>query len=92
MSTLLSVRIGDELKAKLEALAEATQRSKSFLAIEALERYVERESWQVAAIREGIRDLEDHGAIPDTEVWAWMESFETPTALQRPMPRKQSAK
>ena len=32
MSTLFSFRVKDELKEKLESLAEATQRSKSFLA------------------------------------------------------------
>jgi predicted transcriptional regulator len=51
-NTLFSFRVKDELKEKLDALAEATQRLRSFLATEALERYVELESWQVAHIKD----------------------------------------
>ena len=57
MSAILTLRVKNELKEKLESLAEATQRSKSFLATEALERYIELESWQVAHIRKGIKQF-----------------------------------
>ena len=41
MSTTLSVRVEPEVKARLDALADATQRSRSFLAAEAIREYVE---------------------------------------------------
>ena len=36
MSTTMTVRLEDDVKDRLDVLAEATQRSKSFLAAEAL--------------------------------------------------------
>ena len=36
MSTTMTVRLDDDVKDRLEVLAEATQRSKSFLAAEAI--------------------------------------------------------
>jgi RHH-type transcriptional regulator, rel operon repressor / antitoxin RelB len=59
MSTeTLSIRIDSAMKEKLEALAEQTQRSKSFLAAEAIAAYVELESWQIGEIRAGIAELD----------------------------------
>ena len=56
-SSVLSVRLNPKTKAKLEALAKASRRSRSFLAAEAIENYVESEAWQLAEIEAGIDDL-----------------------------------
>ncbi len=53
-STLVSVRVKPEVAQRLELLAEATKRSKSYLAAEALEEYLDIHEWQVQAIQEGI--------------------------------------
>ena len=47
---------------KLDELAKATGRSKAFIAIEAIEKYCELEAWQISAIQQGIRDV-DEGKI-----------------------------
>jgi predicted transcriptional regulator len=52
--TLVSVRVKPEIAQRLELLAEATKRSKSYLAAEALEEYLDIHEWQVQAIQEGI--------------------------------------
>lgn len=84
MSSLLSIRIDEDLKAQLELLGEASQRSKSFLAAEAIRLYVERESWQLAQTKAGIDDL-DHGrSIPHEEVKVWLESWGTENELPAP--------
>lgn len=49
MSTL-SIRVPDELGEQLEKLAQATGRTRSFLAVDALRRYVSQEEWQINAI------------------------------------------
>lgn len=41
MSTTMTVRIDDDVKDRLDVLAEATRRSKSFLAAQAIREYVE---------------------------------------------------
>ena len=50
MTTTMTIRLEDEIKARLDALAEATQRSKSFLAAEAIRVYVESNEWQIGEI------------------------------------------
>lgn len=50
MTTTMTIRLEAEIKARLDALAEATQRSKSFLAAEAIRVYVESNEWQIGEI------------------------------------------
>lgn len=57
-SEQFSLRISKDTKSKLDELAKATGRSKSFLAVEAIEKYCELESWQILAIHKGIEDVE----------------------------------
>ena len=50
----VTARIPEETSTKLNQLAEATNRSKSFLVAEALEQFLETQAWQVARIKESI--------------------------------------
>ncbi len=75
MSTVLSVRLNSEVKAKLETLAKSSRRSKSFLAAEAIAAYVEAEAWQVSEIRGGIRDLDAGRNIGHDQVGNWLQSW-----------------
>ena len=59
MTTTLSVRLPDELSRQLTLLAEASKRTKSFCAIEAITDYVKNESWQLQAIEESLEDLRE---------------------------------
>jgi len=63
---LVSFRLRKTLKAKLAALSQATGRSQTFLAEEAIAAYCDLQSWQVEAIREGIKDA-DEGNLHSTE-------------------------
>ena len=56
MSTTMTIRLSEELKDKLEALAKVTARSKSFLAADAIADYIKTQEWQIQAIQEGIDD------------------------------------
>ena len=88
MSTILTLRVKNELKEKLESLAESTQRSKSFLATEALERYIELESWQVAHIKKGMKQAEQGQVISGEEMDRWLASWGTAKELPPPKPQK----
>jgi len=46
----VTARIDEATQSSLDKLAKATARSRSWLVAEAINRYVEQESWQVAAI------------------------------------------
>lgn len=74
-SSVLSVRLNPKIKAKLEALAKASRRSRSFLAAEAIENYVESEAWQLAEIEAGIDDLNSGRSVEHGEIRAWLESW-----------------
>ena len=65
--TTITVRVSKELRERLEAVAKATRRSKSFLSNEAIERYVESEEDELAAIQEGLEDMKADRTIPHEE-------------------------
>jgi len=58
MDDLLSIRVSAALKRRLDRLAAATGRTRSFLAQEALQNYVVQESWQIAEIRKAVREAD----------------------------------
>ena len=64
----VSARLDPETAKKLELLAKATARSRSFLVAEAIETYVEDQAWQIGAIKEGIKDAEKGKFATDREV------------------------
>lgn len=57
-STLISVRVSDDVAKRLAELADVTHRSKSYLAAQALEEFIALQEWQVKAIRQGIRQAD----------------------------------
>lgn len=67
-SSILTIRVPGEIKRKLESLAQATKRSKSFLALEAIRSYVALETWQVREIRKGLREAEAGDFADEAEV------------------------
>jgi len=68
MSTTLSVRVEPEVKARLDALADATQRSRSFLAAEAIREYVEINEWQLREIQNGVAEADAGDFASDDEL------------------------
>jgi predicted transcriptional regulator len=88
MSTVLTFRVDEQIKEDLESLAQATQRSKSFLASEALKDYLAREAWQVAHIKEGIRQADEGLTVSHEEADAWMASLGTRNELPRPRAKR----
>ena len=66
-ATSINVLVSDEARLRqLDALAEATGRSRNHLVNEALQRYLDDESWQLAKIEEGLRQA-DAGEFYTTE-------------------------
>lgn len=58
MSTTMTIRLDDDLKLRLEKLADSTHRSKSFLATEAIRDFVELNEWQVQEIKVAIDEAD----------------------------------
>ena len=53
-----TVRLDDDLKERLEGLAEATQRTKSFLATEAIREYLDLNEWQIQETRAALAEAD----------------------------------
>lgn len=56
MSKVTSVRLTDDLVAKLDRLAASLDRPRAWLIEQAIARYVDEEAWQVAAIGEALAE------------------------------------
>ena len=63
-SALISVRVPTSVAQRLETLAKSVERSKSYIAAEAIEEYLDIHEWQVEAIQAGLKEIEQ-GAVID---------------------------
>lgn len=70
MSTTMTVRLEDEVKDRLNRLAESTQRSKSFLAGQAIREFVENNEWQISEIRAALAEADAADFATDKELAA----------------------
>ncbi len=59
MATMvMNVRLDTETKEALDLLAREMDRPRAHLAARAIAEYVQRNAWQIAAIKEGMRQLD----------------------------------
>jgi predicted transcriptional regulator len=66
----MTIRVSPELKKKLDRIASATSRSRSFLAGEAVAAYVDRELEIIDGIKRGMADAEAGRLVPHEEAMA----------------------
>ncbi len=66
-TSVLTLRVSNKTKKMLEDLSEATQRTKSFLASEAIERYLEIEAWQVKEIKTALIEADNNEFIDEKD-------------------------
>jgi len=73
----ISVRLDRETLDRLSAMAKATGRTRGSLMTHAIEKYVENEAWQVAAIQEAVDELEQGkaGLVDHEDMVHWLESW-----------------
>jgi len=70
MSITMTIRIDESVKERLERLAVATHRSKSFLAAEAVKDFLDLNEWQVDEISRSIDEANGEDFAPDSDVKA----------------------
>ena len=85
-STTFTVRVDTGVKKRLERLAKNTGRSRSFLAAEAINEYLEINEWQVAGIKRAIASLDRGEGIPHESVKDWVASWDS--ANEEPVPER----
>ena len=69
-TSTMTIRLPETIKNKLEDLAQATDRSKAYLAAKAIEEFVATQEWQIQAIQAAVKEADspqarfiDHGAV-----------------------------
>ncbi len=82
MSAIMSVRIEDDILARLDDLADATQRSKSFLAAEAIREYLDLNEWQIQHIKEAVELAKDGKFASEQKVAAVFKKWGVDVADQ----------
>jgi predicted transcriptional regulator len=58
LNATLTLRVPADLRDRLERLAGATDRTRAWLALDALEKYVDLNEWQIAEIEAGIQEAD----------------------------------
>ena len=74
-SNILTLRLERRLRKQLDRLARATQRSRSFLAAEAIREYVSLNEWQIGEIKKGIEEANRGDFASEREVRRSMKKW-----------------
>src|ERR1035437_1688378 len=88
-STTVSVRVDPIIKKRLEKLAKSTGRSRSFLAAEAINEYLDLNEWQVAGIQKAMASLDRGEGVPHEQVKEWARSWGR--TKERPAPKRSAS-
>lgn len=83
-STTFTVRVDSIAKKRLERLAKSTGRTRSFLAAEAINEYLDLNEWQVAGIKQAIASLDRGEGVSHERVKEWVKSWGR--GKERPVP------
>jgi RHH-type transcriptional regulator, rel operon repressor / antitoxin RelB len=67
-TTTMTVRLESELKDRLDKLADATHRSRSFLAGEAIRKFIELNEWQIQELQKAIKEADAGDFASNQEV------------------------
>jgi len=62
-TTTMTVRLPSPVKARLEKLAKSTDRSKAYLASQAIQDYLDVQEWQVQAIQDAVREADSPNPV-----------------------------
>ena len=85
-SATFTVRVDAAAKKRLEKLAKSTGRSRSFLAAEAINDYLDVNEWQVAGIKQAIASLDRGEGVSHEQIKDWITSWGS--RREQPIPKR----
>jgi RHH-type rel operon transcriptional repressor/antitoxin RelB len=88
VSTTMTLRLDSETSKRLTRLAGATDRSKAYLATQALKLFLDNNEWQVQQIKQAVTEADDAGPeqfVDNDSVMAWMETWGTDHEGESPL-------
>ena len=86
MADTFSVRLPDDLKAEVEKIAEAANRSRAYIVKEAVEAYVADHRAYLAALDEAIAEADKGVFVSSDAALAWLEELKTNPQATAPAP------
>lgn len=78
--TAFNMRVSDETASKLDQIAGKLDRSRYYMAAQAVEDYVAREEWQIAEIEAGLAEANRVNSLMTTR---WLGSLENTFSLSQ---------
>ena len=87
-SSTLSIRVDSAQKKRLEALAKSTGRSRSYLAADAIDAYLDVNEWQVTGVKNAIKSIDANGGVAHADVKSWVKSWGISSMPKSPRSRK----
>jgi RHH-type transcriptional regulator, rel operon repressor / antitoxin RelB len=75
MSEVMTVRVDRKTKIRLEKLAKAMERTKSYVAAEAIRAYIELNEWQITEIKSALKEADASDFASDKEVQTVMKRW-----------------
>lgn len=70
MSDVMTIRVDRRTKSRLEKLAKAMDRTKSYVAAQAIRAYVDLNEWQIAEIKSALKEADAGDFASEEEVAA----------------------
>jgi predicted transcriptional regulator len=80
----ISVRLEPSVNEQLGMIASAYGRPKSWVIEQAVSEFIATQSWQLAAIDEGIKAADEGRVAAHADIDAWVKSWDEPD--EKPMP------
>ena len=84
-SEVLTIRVRPEIKSQLDQLGKTLQRSKSYLAEQAIAQYIEDNAWQVAELDQAQQEISQSKFIANAKVEQYLDSWGS--ADEQPAPK-----
>jgi predicted transcriptional regulator len=81
--TTVTVRLSTDLRNRLQIIGTATKRSKSFLAQEAIERYVASEEQHILGIQKAMEEMKAGKGVPHEEAMRQFDATIAAAAKKR---------
>lgn len=75
MADTFSVRLPDDLRAEVDRMAQASQRSRAFIIKEAVEAYVEERRAYKMAIQDALAEADKGVFISGDKIHAWLDDL-----------------
>ena len=74
-TTTLTLRVPTAIKDQLDKLSDATHRSKSYLAGEAIRQYLDLEAWQISEIQLALTEADANDFASEDEINAAITKY-----------------